>query len=74
MNPTEFFRFIKRSWTHIDTDILIRPFDEPSFGEGLVLQQWWEGEKMIPGGGGGEWRDVPLMEDDNTPPSEWPND
>lgn len=34
-----------------------------------VLQQWWESEKMV-GKPEGEWRDVPLLEEDNRPPHE----
>lgn len=62
MNPTEFFRFVER-----------KPAGLP---EGAwyvmqhVLQQWWESEKMIPNAPG-EWRDVPVLPEDDTPPSEW---
>ena len=59
MNPTEYFRFIARAPHGL------------SPGAGYVvqhtLQQWWESEKMIPKPPG-EWRDVPLLLEDNTPP------
>lgn len=64
MNPTEYFRFVETA----------RPsrVDDGFMAKVRVLQQWWEGEKMIPGGGGGEWRDVPLLPEDNTSPHDWP--
>lgn len=34
-----------------------------------VLQQWWTSETMI-GNPPGEWRDVPLLPEDNTPPAQ----
>ena len=65
MNPTEYFRFVER-----------KPEGLPEgswYVAQRVLQQYWEGTKMIPGGGGGEWRDVPLLPDDDTPPHDQPH-
>ena len=57
-NPTEYFRFVERD--HYEPDCLM-----PS--KRRILQQWWESAKMI-NPPPGEWRDVPLLPEDDTPP------
>ena len=59
MNPTEYFRFVERPGPP--------DLDGNRIGKVRILQQWWESEKMIPKPPG-EWRDVPLLDEDSTPP------
>lgn len=56
MYPTENLRFVERKG--------VAP-DGQHFIMGRVLQQWWQSEKMIVQG---EWRDIPMLPEDNTPP------
>jgi hypothetical protein len=59
-NATEYLRFVERS--------VPAPELGPNIGRTVrVLQQWWESAKMI-NPPPGEWRDVPLLPDDNTSP------
>lgn len=57
LEPTEYLRLVNR------------PVPAPGWplGQGrYVLQQWWQSTQMIPGKG--EWRDVPVLPEDDTPP------
>lgn len=53
MEPTEYLRLVERGGTD----------KHPRFY--TVLQQWWQSEEMIVKG---EWRDVPTLPEDDTPP------
>ena len=64
MNPTEYFRFVERRPPGCE--------DAQYYVPMRVLQQWWESEKMIPKPPG-EWRDVPMLHEDDTPPHDQPH-
>lgn len=66
MNPTEYFRFVKREKVVGSQGLGMRVTQDVQ-----VLQQWWETSKMV-GQPWGEWRDVPLLPEDNRPPRDIP--